>query len=670
MRIDLTTTSVGRMTVAETYMSFLSEVQFSGTFRLIVTVDPAYGVDAAEISETLRFLDALPTRFPQVEEVVIERFPRRAGLAGALGVLFAHAREPIGVHLEDDWLITDELNLDALISDLRDTGSTAIVFGNGHAGQGGTFSDPELAEPVPGTREPLVKLTERNWAARYLPLCPHLHDSARWLPTVARALAFTDPLRCPDERVRDRITAEGERDAHNVLWTRRILAEDIGRAWLAERGLTKSITPAAAPAPAAGTPPVRADEPLPLHRSQVWLQRAEKMIPGLTQTFQKRPENFAPGAYPNYLERGDGALVWDVDGTCYIDFICALGAVTLGHNHPAVTTTIHDRAAQGVLHSLPASAEVSLAEQFVAAVPGVEMVRFLKTGADACSAAVRLARHLTGRDGLLLAGYHGWHDHLAAGGPGVPASVLADSTRVRLDSPDDEDLLIDQVSERTAAVVLSTPYHRRLERGFLERLRGACDKAGALLVMDEIVTGFRLAPGGLGQLLNVPGDIRCFSKGLAAGLPLAAVGGSREVMRDFAALHVSTTFGGELLSLQVARAALREYARDRYYASIAALGHRLREGINGHAAQRGLRPVVDGYDPMPFLRLPAPAARAFIAAMARRGVLMRRGVNFVSAAHTAEQIDFAVAAAGAVLRDCADAICIDEGPEASGGSTR
>lgn len=660
--VDITTTSVGRSTLITTYRSFLAQVSFSGRYRILVTVDPAYEVPETETAQVLEFLASLPDSHPQVADVVVDRLPRQVGLQGSLSILLARTTSPVGVHLEDDWEFTAPLDLDLLIEELERHRSTQIVMTNSHVARGGTFERTGEVTAVPGSKAGLLRLTAASWAAHYLPLCPHLHRTDRWAPTVARALALTDPLRCPDERVREQLIAEQTTDSHAVLWTPEVVAHDLGREWLEKRGRYKAITPSHRLAPERPALPGRSAGPLSLARSTSLLARAGKVVPGVTQTFHKRPENFAPGAYPVYAERGSGAVLWDADGNGYVDFVMALGAASLGYDHPAVSNVLRERLGRGTLLSLPAPGEVAAAEELAGALPGVEMVRFLKTGAEACAAAVRLARHRTGRDRVLLAGYHGWHDQLSGPSPGVPAAAAALGERHTLNSAaDDEKFLavLDEHGADIAGVVVSTPYHRQLDAAFLGALREACDRSGALLVLDEIVTGFRLAPGGLGEHLGVRADLLCLSKGLAAGLPLAAVAGPRSIMADFADLRVSTTFGGELLSLEAMRVALREYARGDYYAHIASLGRRMREGINAEARRSGLGPVVVGYDAMPCLRLAedpdvhARRAHDLLAGMARRGVLLRRDVNFVSAAHTPEHIDAAVAAAGEVLAEAA-----------------
>lgn len=407
---------------------------------------------------------------------------------------------------------------------------------------------------------------------------------------------------------------------------------------------------------------------LTLTRSHELLEAARGLIPGLTQSLMKRPEQFAPGAFPVYIESGDGALVRDVDGNQYIDYICGLGASTLGHNHPAVVGTIRERLERGVLHSLPTEVEISATQALVDSIPGAQMARFFKTGADATSAAVRLARHMTRKEHIAVVGYNGWHDHFMFDTPGVPAALREYTYRMPLMSERDEQPLLDLVAQRgadLALVLLSLPYKRCVSAAFLHQLRDACHANGVLFVLDEVVTGFRLALGGAQEYYGVTADYVCLSKGIAAGMPLSAVAGPRELLRHMGDLQVSTTFGGELLSLAVCEAVLREYRETDYIARIAALGRRLREGVNQRAAQAGLPLRVLGYDAIPFflfsddLAVHTRLMERFQAAMAQRGVLLRRDVNFICGAHTLEQIDATVAAAGDALQELAGSGALD-----------
>lgn len=406
-----------------------------------------------------------------------------------------------------------------------------------------------------------------------------------------------------------------------------------------------------------GIPRVRPGA-LKLTRSNELLAEARRLVPGVTQSLMKRPEMFALGSFPVFLEGGDGALVRDVDGNEYVDFVCGLGANTLGHNHPVVLAALRNSLERGLLHSLPTEVELGAARALLALTPGAEMVRFFKTGADATSAAVRLARHITGKSKFVTVGYNGWHDHFMFDTPGVPEVLKEYTLRMPLMAPDQEGPLLDLVATRgaeLAAVLLCVPYNRVVSREFMHALRAQCQQQGVLFVLDEVVTGFRLALGGAQEFYGLQADVVCLSKGIAAGMPLSAVAGPASALSRMGELQVSTTFGGELLSLEVCKAVLDLYANSDFIQRVATLGQRLRAGINASAERRGAQLRVVGYDAIPLFRhSPDMAEQArymerYVGAMARRGVILRRDVNFISAAHTEAQIDFTVEASDAAL---------------------
>jgi len=346
-----------------------------------------------------------------------------------------------------------------------------------------------------------------------------------------------------------------------------------------------------------------------------------------------------------------GALVVDVDGNEYIDFVCGLGANSLGHQHPAVTQALRAGAELGLLHSLPTPLEISATQRLLDVAPNAEMARFFKTGADATSAAVRLARSITKRDPIITVGYNGWHDHFMFDTPGVPAPLKDLTQRLPLFTLEDEQRLLETLENRAsevAAVVLSIPYNRCLDKAFFAKLREVCTRGGGLLISDEIVTGFRLALGGAQEYFDFSADLVCYSKALAAGLPLSAVVGPRHYMSQMADLQVSTTFGGDLLALATCEATLQVYKSTNYIQHIAALGKQLQVGVNRVAIELNCQLRVGGYDAIPFFLFDtAPARhielmRRFQGEMAQRGVLLRRDLNFIAAAHTEEQIAFTI----------------------------
>lgn len=390
---------------------------------------------------------------------------------------------------------------------------------------------------------------------------------------------------------------------------------------------------------------------LTLTNSFALAEKSRKLVAGFTQSMMKKPEQFALGHFPIYIEKAEGALVTDIDGNEYIDFICGLAANTLGHNHPAVVKAVTENLHKGLIHSLPTPVEVRTAETLTQIIPGAEMVRFFKTGADANSAAVRLARFITGKEEIVTVGYNGWHDQYQFDTPGVPAVLQQLTHRMPLFTPADEQPVLDLIHNKgnvLAAVVLSVPYNRTLTSEFLAKVRAACSANKVLLVLDEVVTGFRLALGGAQEFFGVAADLVSLSKGIAAGMPLSAVAGPAKHMVEMEKLQVSTTFGGEMLSLEVCDAVLKEYQGSDYIEKIAALGLRLKNGVNQISTALGTPLTVVGYDPIPmflFAKNPAEHAKIaekFLAQMAKRGVLLRREVNFICAAHTEAQIDFTI----------------------------
>lgn len=390
---------------------------------------------------------------------------------------------------------------------------------------------------------------------------------------------------------------------------------------------------------------------LKLENSFALAEQSKKLIAGFTQSMMKKPEQFAPGHFPIYIEKANGSLVTDIDGNEYIDFICGLAANTLGHNHPVVVNAITENLHKGLIHSLPTPIEVRTAETLTKMIPGAEMVRFFKTGADANSAAVRLARFITRKEHIITVGYNGWHDQYQFDTPGVPKAIQQFTHRMPLFTPADEQPILDLIQTQAAvlaAVVLSVPYNRTLTAEFVGKVRAACTANNILLVMDEVVTGFRLALGGAQEFFGVAADLVSLSKGIAAGMPLSAVAGPERHMKEMEKLQVSTTFGGEMLSLEVCDAVLKEYQRSDYIEKIAALGLRLKDGVNNVSGQLATPLRVVGYDAIPmflFSKNPvehAQIAEKFLAQMAKRGVLLRREVNFICAAHTEAQIDFTI----------------------------
>lgn len=393
-----------------------------------------------------------------------------------------------------------------------------------------------------------------------------------------------------------------------------------------------------------------------ISRSQELYARALGLIPNVTQTLAKGPTQNSRGVMPIYLERGHGSHVWDVDGNEYIDMTMGVGPLSLGYCHPVVDDAIRRQLESGITFSLMHPLEVDVAELAARMIPNAESVRYSKTGADVTSAAVRVARAFTGRDRVLCCGYHGWHDwyvSVTARNHGVPTGVQ-DLTNTF--NYNDIESVAAAIDDDTACVILEPAVFEEPRDGFLEELRALCDRHGALLIFDEMWTGFRLAPGGAQQYFNVRADLATFSKAMANGMPISMLTGRRDVMQVLED-HVFffTTFGGEALSLAAAKATMTLIAETDVTGHIARQGLRLRDGYNEIAEKLG----VD------YSRCSGFAARSIVAfdssagdplevkalmqqEMIRRGVLWG-GFNNMSLAHSDQDVEHTLEAYGDAL---------------------
>ena len=385
--------------------------------------------------------------------------------------------------------------------------------------------------------------------------------------------------------------------------------------------------------------------------SAEWQRRAAAVTPLGSQTLSKTSSQWVQGPAPGFLVSGRGSHVCDVDGNEYVDWPMALGPVLLGHAHPGVNEAIRRQLDLGITFTLPHPLEVQVAERVVAMCPGVEAVRFVKTGSDATSAAVRVARARTGRDLVLVGGYHGWHDWYIGSttrDAGVPKAVSDLTIAFRADDLDHLDALLERHRGEVAAVVLEPSGAHVPEPGDLQRLVESCRSHGAISVFDEVITGFRVAPGGARERYEVQPDLSCYGKALGNGMPVAAVAGTWEVMRGFEEVFVSGTHGGETLSLAAARAVLDAIATGGPLAHIERLGRRLRDGLGTIVQTRAVQDRVRvGGEParavVTFPDDPGLIARSWVQQCFLEDGQLFNGSMFVCAEHSDADVDGALA---------------------------
>ncbi|MEW6070046.1 MAG: aminotransferase class III-fold pyridoxal phosphate-dependent enzyme, partial [Candidatus Thermoplasmatota archaeon] len=272
-----------------------------------------------------------------------------------------------------------------------------------------------------------------------------------------------------------------------------------------------------------------------LTKSYKYLEKAKKIIPGGTQTFSKSYNQFPLGVSPIYLQRGKGCYVWDIDNNKYIDYILALAPVILGYSYPRVDKAIKDQLKSGIIFSLPHPLELELAEKLTKIIPCCEMVRFGKNGSDATSGAIRVARAFTGRDKIACCGYHGWQDWYICSttrDKGIPKSIHNLTYTFKYNNIESLEKIFDENKNELAAVILEPISTIEPKNNFLKKVKKITHENDAILIFDEIVTGFRLAVGGAQEYYNVTPDLACLGKSMANGMPLSAIVGKEELMKE------------------------------------------------------------------------------------------------------------------------------------------
>jgi glutamate-1-semialdehyde 2,1-aminomutase len=411
--------------------------------------------------------------------------------------------------------------------------------------------------------------------------------------------------------------------------------------------------------------------------NDAWFARAQRVLPGGVDSPVRSFRSV--GGVPYTVVRGSGAYVEDVDGTRYLDFVQSYGASLLGHAHPDVVKALRDAVGEGTTFGAPTPGEVLLAEAMTARVSGLEQVRLVSSGTEALMSAVRLARGVTHRDKVVKFDgcYHGHSDALlVAGGSGVAQMGLPGSAGVTAGAVGDTIVApyneIPSLDERVAAVLVE-PVAANMNlvaptAGFLEGLRAECTRVGALLIFDEVITGFRLAYAGAQEYFGVSPDIWCFGKVIGGGLPVGAFGGSRDVMSALAPLgpvYQAGTLSGNPLATVAGTTVLHLVAPGDYedltrrVATFAAglEGAIASSGLFGRCPTRG--PLMGLYlsrepfeAPRNFVEAKSLCEnglyRAFFHAMLERDVALAPGayeILFVSLAHSAEDLAATVAKA-------------------------
>jgi glutamate-1-semialdehyde 2,1-aminomutase len=430
-----------------------------------------------------------------------------------------------------------------------------------------------------------------------------------------------------------------------------------------------------------------------MNASEALLEAAAEVIPGGVNTCRRRSE-------PRLcFRRGDGAHLEDLDGRRFLDYHAAYGAVFLGHSHPAVTARVARAIEQTVLFGVGVTeAEVALARKLVEHIPSVEQAVVCNSGSEATYHAIRLARGVTGRQKLIKfqGCYNGFHDYVLRNvlsraervGRRDPHSAgmleaAIDATLVcRYNDLDDVRATLERHAEDVAAIVVEPVAHNSpglLPRpGFLEGLRALCDEAGALLIFDEVITGFRHHLGGFQALAGVRPDLTTLGKAIANGFPLAAIGGRREHLERFTTtahgdVHFGGTYNGNAVAVEAGLATIAQLEDGRVHERVFALGERMRSGLAEVAERVGVPAVVGGFGSLFVLCFMDGPLETYEDALRNdealftryRRELIARGIfempeslgrSHIGAAHTADDVDRSLEAAEEALRAAVDAL--------------
>jgi len=396
------------------------------------------------------------------------------------------------------------------------------------------------------------------------------------------------------------------------------------------------------------------------HDAVDWQTRALAVLPTGASTGSKRSEALygaADAIGPTHYVQAIGCRVTDADGNEYIDCTMALGSVALGYAEPNVTRAVVDAIAAGNVSGLSSVLEVDVAERLCGVIPCADKVQFLKTGAEAIAAAVRLARTYTARELVIAVGYFGWLDWCAEDAGGVPEGTRRAIRRVPFDDVAALQAAVDDAGDKLAAIVVEPVIERLPSPEWIAKARELTTAVGAALIFDEIKTGFRLRTGGYQAYADVVPDLAAFGKAMANGYPLAAVVGHRDIMDAARKTWISSTLASEASALAAASAVLAWHDSVDVCDSLWTIGADMRRGITTAIEASGVEGVtVDGIDPMWLLRFDDPKReQRFLELSAEHGVLFKRGAyNFPALAHDEDavrEIEGGASAAFVDLRD-------------------
>jgi 3-aminobutanoyl-CoA transaminase len=405
-------------------------------------------------------------------------------------------------------------------------------------------------------------------------------------------------------------------------------------------------------------------EKLNLTNSNKEFVKAKANIPGGTLGI-RRPYNFVEGEYPIFIDEGKGGRIKDIDNNEYIDYLCAYGPIIMGYREEEIDEAVIEQIREkGFCFSLTQTYQNVLAEKMRKHIPCAEMSLFVTTGSDATSSAIRIARSYTKKNKILRCGYHGWHNWCVEAKGGVPEKVYEDVHEFHYNDLEDLERNLKEHTDNVAAVII-TPYAHPTaypmegpKTGYLEGVKKLAHKYGAVLIFDEIRTGFRVTMGGAQKYYNVTPDMAVFGKAMANGYPIGAVTGKKEIMQEAETrVFISSTFFPNSISHIAALKTIEILERDNVLETIWGKGQYLIDGIKELLCKHNINIKLSGIPPMFFLTFPKnedgtykAMRKDFYTQLIRRKVFLQPYHHwYVSFRHTKEDLDYTIKSIGEAL---------------------
>ena len=434
-----------------------------------------------------------------------------------------------------------------------------------------------------------------------------------------------------------------------------------------------------------------------MSKSQNLYKKAKEIIPGGNQLLSKRPEMFLPDQWPSYYKRAKGVEIWDLDDVHYIDMsIMGIGACVLGYSNEEINKVVKDAVDKGSKSTLNCYEEVELAEKLITLHPWSDMARFARTGGEACTISVRIARPFSGKDKIAFCGYHGWHDwYLSANlsdsanldnqllpglnTAGVPRVLKNHAMPFSYGDIDELQRIIKNAKGEIGVIVMEVQRHKAIDVDFLKAVRQIATEAGVVLIFDEISSGFRVNTGGIHMLYGLEPDLLILGKAMGNGHPITAVIGKKNIMQAAQNTFISSTYWTERVGFVAALETINQFEKNNVAEHLVMVGNHISEGLRKIFASKQLNIEIAGLPSVPIMVIkeenPLIIKTVFTQEMLKKGFLASN-VIYVSYAHTKEIADRYLKQAEAVFGVIASAIKagtlkdILEGPACHAGFRR